>query len=75
MSLDVKKASIKPSRKKGWESYQQKQYNASTKEYDMVTKYKKVNYNEFFGTNSVSLTVEYKLISTETGEILNSPTI
>ena len=72
VSLDVKKASIKPSRKKGWESYQQKQYNASTKEYDLVTKYKKVHYNEFFGTNSVSLTVEYKLISPETGEILKT---
>ena len=72
VSLDVKQASIKPSRKKGWESYQQKQYNASTKEYDLVTKYKKVHYNEFFGTNSVSLTVEYKLISTETGEILKT---
>ena len=70
VSLDVKKALIKPNRKKGWESYQQKQYNASTKEYDLVTKYKKVHYNEFFGTNSVSMTVEYKLISTETGEIL-----
>ena len=72
VSLDVKQASIKPSRKKGWESYQQKQYNANTKEYDLVTKYKKVHYNEFFGTNSVSLTVEYKLISTETGEILKT---
>lgn len=70
VSLDVKKALIKPSRKKGWESYQQKQYNASTKKYDLVTKYKKVHYNEFFGTNSVNMTVEYKLISTETGEIL-----
>ena len=72
VSLDVKQASIKPSRKKGWESYQQKQYNASTKENDLVTKYKKVHYNEFYGTNSVSLTVEYKLISTETGEILKT---
>ena len=70
VSLDVKKAKIKPNRKKGWESYQQKQYNASTKKYDLVTKYKKVHYNEFFGTNSVNMTVEYKLISTETGEIL-----
>lgn len=70
VSLDVKKALIKPNRKKGWESYQQKQYNASTKKYDLVTKYKKVHYNEYFGTNSVNMTVEYKLISTETGEIL-----
>jgi len=70
VSLDIKKANIKPSRKKGWESYQQKEYNSNTKEYDLVTKYKKVHYKEYFGTNSVSMTVEYKLISTETGEIL-----
>lgn len=72
VSLDVKKAHIKPIRKKGWESYLQKKYNPKSKEYETVTKYKKVYYNEYKGTNSVGLTIEYKLISTETGEILST---
>ena len=70
VSLDIKKIVPKANKKKGWESYKQKQYNASTKEYDVVTKYKKVYYYEYQGQNSVNLTIEYKLISTETGEIL-----
>lgn len=70
VSLDQRKALIKPNKVKGWESYKQKEYNNSTKEYEVVTKYKKVHYYEYFGENSVNLTVEYKLISTETGEIL-----
>ena len=70
VSMDVKRVLPKASKKKGWESYKQKQYNASTKEYDVITKYKKVYYNEYQGRNTVSLTIEYKLISTETGEIL-----
>lgn len=70
VSIDVKKVLPKPIKKKGWESYTQKKYNAATKENDLITKYKKVYYYEYQGNNSVNLAVEYKLISTETGEIL-----
>ena len=70
VSLDTKRKLPKASKKKGWEMYKQKQYNSSTKEYETVTKYKKVYYQEYQGNNSVTITVEYKLISTETGEIL-----
>ena len=70
VSLDVHKRLPKANKKKGWESYKQKVYNSQTKEYDTVTKYKKVFYKEYQGKNSVNITIEYKLISTETGEIL-----
>ncbi len=70
VSLDIKKEAPIANKKKGWESYKQKQYNTSTKKYDVITKYKKVYYKQYQGRNSVNITVEYKLISTETGEIL-----
>jgi len=70
VALDIQGTRIKAERKKGWESYKQKKYNAQTKEYDTITKYKKVYYKEHYGFNSVNLTLEYKLISTETGEII-----
>jgi len=70
VSLDINKRLPKANKKKGWESYKQKVYNSQTKEYDTLTKYKKVFYNEYKGMNSVNITIEYKLISTETGEIL-----
>ena len=70
VSMDIKKKLPKANKRKGWESYNQKEYNPDRKEYDLITKYKKVYYNEYQVNNSVNLTVEYKLISTETGEIL-----
>ena len=70
VSLDAKYTKPKAIKKKGWESFKQKKYNAATKEYDLVTKYTKVKYNEFQGRVYVNVTIEYKLISTETGEIL-----
>ncbi|MDB2442547.1 CsgG/HfaB family protein [Flavobacteriales bacterium] len=70
VSYDAKFSAPKATKKKGWESYKQKKYNAATKEYDLVTKYSKVKYNLFQGISYVNLTIEYKLISTETGEIL-----
>ena len=70
VSYDAKFSVPKATKKKGWESYKQKKYNAATKEYDLVTKYSKVKYNLFQGISYVNLTIEYKLISTETGEIL-----
>ena len=72
VSFDTQNKPLNSIRKKGWESYQQKEYNAQTKEYDVVTKYKKVYYDLYYGRNEVSITIEYKLISTETGEILST---
>ncbi len=70
VSIDIQKTKLKPTRKKGWESYAKKYYNPSTKKHDIVTKYRKVFYDVYKGENSVVLSIEYKLISTETGEIL-----
>ena len=70
VSLDLSKKKAKAVKKKGWESYKQKVYNASTKKNDYITKHKKVYYYEFEGSSAANVTVEYKLISTETGEIL-----
>lgn len=70
VSIDIQKTKLKPTRKKGWESYTKKYYNPSTKKHDVVTKYRKVFYDVYKGENSVVLSIEYKLISTETGEIL-----
>jgi hypothetical protein len=70
VSLGQSLNKAKSVKKKGWESYRQKKYNAGTKEYDYITKYNKVYYYEFQGSSIANVTVEYKLISTETGEIL-----
>jgi len=70
VSLDIQKTPIKVERKKGWESYKLKTLNKETQVYKTTTEYKKVYYKEYHGYNSVKLTIEYKLISTETGAII-----
>lgn len=56
--------------KKGYEKYKVKKYNAATGTYNYITKYKPVNYTEYYANRTVSLSVQVKLVSLETGEIL-----
>jgi len=55
---------------KGYESYLVQKINAQTQQPYFETNYKKVTYNEFSGSRQVTMSFEYKMISTTTGEIL-----
>ena len=72
VSVDVERNEVSPTRRKGWERYYvSKKVVIKGKEVSIPeAKYKKVFYNSYYGRNAVNVTVEYKLISTETGEIL-----
>ncbi len=74
VSLDITENKITRTRKKGWERYieiEKKVHKKTGKVIPLpIPKYKKVYYNSFYGRNIVSISIEYKLISTETGEIL-----
>jgi len=61
--------------KKGYHAYVEKRLNKETGKYTSVTRYDKVYYKEFEIENSVSLAFQYKLISSETGEVLLSDLI
>ena len=55
---------------KGFESYLVQKINPQTQQPYYETNYKKVTYNEFNGSRQVTMSFEYKMISTTTGEIL-----
>ncbi|MCB0790475.1 MAG: hypothetical protein H6595_14005 [Flavobacteriales bacterium] len=61
---------LRTSTKKGYEAYQVKQKNAETGGYDLVTRYRPATYTEYYREDRVDLSVNYKLVSLETGEVL-----
>lgn len=58
--------------KDGFESYSVKLYDAATEKHYFETRYKPVKYNEYFQRNEVRVSVQYKAISLESGELLFS---
>ena len=73
VSIDIVRNDISSTRKKGWERYYVTEYlelKNGKKVPVPVAKYKKIYYNTYFGDNAVTVSIDYKLISTETGEIL-----
>ncbi|MDB4835039.1 CsgG/HfaB family protein [Cyclobacteriaceae bacterium] len=65
---------LKSERKTAYEKVVTYVYNSETKKKDRKVSYDKVYYNHYTRTNSVSLTFYFKLVSSETGEILTSGT-
>ncbi|MBS1582457.1 MAG: hypothetical protein JST66_09690 [Bacteroidetes bacterium] len=67
--------SLRRSTKDGFESYQVKQLNKETQEYQYVTRYKPVKYTEYYQENKVTISYSYKLVSLETGQVLMSKVV
>jgi len=63
---------VRVSEKDGFESYTVKLYNATTERNYYETRYKPVKYNEYYNKNEVRVSVQYKAISLESGELLFS---
>jgi tetratricopeptide (TPR) repeat protein len=61
--------------KNGYEAYQVKKVNPETNQPYFETQYKSVTYREYYGKNSVVLTVQYRLTSLETGEVILSKVV
>jgi curli biogenesis system outer membrane secretion channel CsgG len=56
----------------GFEAYGVKQFNKATQKEEVVTKYKKATYTEYYQKNEVKLAYQIQLTSLQTGEILFS---
>lgn len=60
------------SSKEGYEAYQVKELNAETNQYVYVTRYRPTHYTELALMNRAQLSISYKLVSLETGQVLLS---
>lgn len=60
------------STKDGFEAYQAREKNPETGEFMVVTRYRPVKYQEFLQESRVVVSMSYKLVSLETGEVLLS---
>ena len=66
---------LRSNTRNGYESYQEKQINKETNQYVYVTKYKPVQYTEYYKENTATVSFSYKLVSLETGEVLMSKVV
>jgi len=55
-----------------YEQYTQKKYNKEEEKYYTEKKYKKINYMEYYCSNSASISFQYKVVSLKTGEVILS---
>ncbi|PKQ70737.1 Curli production assembly/transport component CsgG [Raineya orbicola] len=63
---------LRSEEKIAYESYQAKEWNSTTNQYQNVTKYRRTSYREYYNDKDINITFEYQLISSETGRILAS---
>lgn len=61
--------------KKAYEGYQVKLYNKEEDKNYYETRYKAVDYKEYYNTNEVNVSFQYKAISLESGEVLFSKVV
>ena len=75
LSYSSKPGKLMAREKDAYESYQVKLYNKEEDKNYFETRYKPVKYTEYYNTNEVSISFQYKAISLETGEILFSKVV
>ena len=77
LSIKVTNYSVvnKPAKKgvyDGFSKYSEKYFNKTTQKNEYRTKYKKVKYSTYYASRQVNFTVNYRIISLKTGEIITS---
>lgn len=75
LSYSSKPGRLTAREKDAYESYQVKLYNKEEDKNYYETRYKSVKYTEYYNTNEVSVSFQYKAISLETGEVLFSKVV
>ncbi|WKZ67621.1 MAG: CsgG/HfaB family protein [Flavobacteriales bacterium] len=66
---------LRQSTRNGFEAYRVEMVNKETGEKYLETRYRPARYTEFYQENKVFLSVNYRLVSMETGEVLVSKTL
>tara|TARA_B100000963_G_scaffold271181_1_gene239363 strand:- start:5386 stop:6810 length:1425 start_codon:yes stop_codon:yes gene_type:complete len=70
VTFSKQKNPIVTTEKKAWAERKVRKYDKETDKYFYETVYDKIKYKEFKGNNSVQISFQFQLISTESGEIL-----
>jgi len=72
LGLDVQKGRLTKISRTGFESYRVKKTNPETKKTYYETRYRSTYYHEYTQKNTATVTFQYKVISLETGEVIDS---
>ncbi len=72
LSYNAVPGKLRSQNKNAYEAYRVKRYNKELDKTFYETRYKPVEYTEYYNHNEVSISFQYKAISLETGEVLFS---
>lgn len=72
LSYSTNSGRVRRTERDGFESYSVKLFNAETQRNYYETRYKPVQYSEYYQNNEARISVQYKAISLESGELLFS---
>lgn len=72
LSYTEKTGRLQSKTRDGYSAYQEKYLNSEDGKYYFRTKYRPTTYTEYYNSNSVSISIQYKLINLQTGEIIKT---
>lgn len=72
ISYDTQTGDTQRTTREGYRQYREKLYNKEEKKHYYQTRYQKVNYQEFTRENRVTVSMQFKITSLTTGEVLLS---
>lgn len=72
ISYDAQTGDMQRTTREGYRQYREKLYNKEEKKHYYQTRYQKVNYQEFTRENRVTVSMQFKITSLTTGEVLLS---
>lgn len=75
LSYSAEGGSVRASKQPAYEAYRVKKVNPRTNKPYYATEYRKTYYTEYTGSSQVTCNVEFRMVSTETGEILVSDVV
>ena len=70
LSYSEKRGTLRSKQREGYVSYQDRVLNKTDGKYYMQTLYKPCNYAEYYNSNGISVSFQYKLTNIKTGEII-----
>lgn len=75
LSYSEKKGTLRPLQRDGYVSYQDRVLNKTDGKYYMQTMYKPCKYTEYYNSNGITVSFQYKLTNIKTGEIMSTEII
>lgn len=75
LSYNETQGTLRTKNREAYSAYQEKYLNKEDGKYYYQTRYKPTNYTEYYNSNSINVSIQYKLTNLKTGEIIKTEII